>query len=77
MKYYHLPRATAIDDLAQAERDRLEPGPGQVLVRMRACSLNYRDLMVATGRYGGGPPAPRLVPLSDGAGEGEAVGNSV
>ena len=77
MKCYHLPRATAIEDLTLTERDRLEPGPGQVLVRMRACSLNYRDLMVATGRYGGGPPAPGLVPLSDGAGEVEAVGDGV
>ncbi len=77
MKCYHLPRATAIDDLVPTERERPEPGPGQVLVRMRACSLNYRDLMVATGRYGGAPPAPGLVPLSDGAGEVEAVGEGV
>ncbi len=77
MKCYQLPRATAIDDLVLTERERPEPGPGQILVRMRACSLNYRDLMVATGRYGGGPPAPGLVPLSDGAGEVEAVGEGV
>ena len=77
MKCYHLPRATAIDDLVLTERERPEPGPGQILVRLRACSLNYRDLMVATGRYGGGPPAPGLVPLSDGAGEVEAVGEGV
>jgi NADPH:quinone reductase-like Zn-dependent oxidoreductase len=46
--------------------DRPEPelGPGQVRVRMRAASLNYRDLLVA-----GQPPRPGLVPLSDGAGE--------
>ncbi len=77
MKCYHLPRAIGIDDLALTERERPEPGPGQILVRMRACSLNYRDLMVVTGRYGGGPPAPGLVPLSDGAGEVEAVGEGV
>jgi NADPH:quinone reductase-like Zn-dependent oxidoreductase len=46
--------------------DRPEPelGPGQVRVRMRAASLNYRDLIVA-----GQPPRRGLVPLSDGAGE--------
>jgi NADPH:quinone reductase-like Zn-dependent oxidoreductase len=46
--------------------DRPEPclGPGQIRVRMRAASLNYRDLLVADE-----PPRPGLVPLSDGAGE--------
>ena len=46
------------------------------MVRVRATSLNYRDLMVATGRYGPGVPLP-LVPLSDGAGEIAAVGDGV
>ena len=77
MKCYHLPRATTIDDLAITEREPPRPGPGQVLVRIRACSLNYRDLMVATGRYGGGPPPSGLVPLSDGAGTVEGVGDGV
>jgi NADPH:quinone reductase-like Zn-dependent oxidoreductase len=46
--------------------DRPEPelGPGQIRVRMRAASLNYRDLLVSAQ-----PPRPGLVPLSDGAGE--------
>lgn len=45
-----------------------KPGPGEVLVRMRAASLNYRDLMICKGQY---PPLFQLplVPLSDGAGE--------
>jgi NADPH:quinone reductase-like Zn-dependent oxidoreductase len=47
------------------------------LVRLRAASLNYRDLMVATGRYPRGAPLPNLVPLSDGAGEVVAVGPDV
>jgi NADPH:quinone reductase-like Zn-dependent oxidoreductase len=41
-----------------------ELGPGQIRVRLRAASLNYRDLIVASA-----PPRPGLVPLSDGAGE--------
>ncbi len=49
------------------------PGPGQAVVRVRACSLNYRDLAVMRGAYGGGVKAP-LIPLSDGAGEVMAVG---
>jgi NADPH:quinone reductase-like Zn-dependent oxidoreductase len=54
--------------------DRPEPelGPGQVRVRMRAASLNYRDLIVA-----GQPPRPGLVPLSDGAGEVVEVARDV
>ncbi len=50
------------------ERARPEPGPAQVLVRVHAASLNYRDLMIAKGPYGA-PLKPDLVPLSDGAGE--------
>jgi len=46
------------------------------VVRVRATSLNYRDLMVARGRYGSGVPLP-LIPLSDGAGEIAAVGEGV
>src|SRR5579871_5491458 len=52
------------------------PGPGEALVRVRACFLNYRDLAVLRGAYGGGVKAP-LTPLSDGAGEVIAVGDGV
>lgn len=56
------------------DRPRPEPGPGQVLVRMHAASLNYRDLLVrrAGGVYGS--PDPGIVALSDGAGEVVGVG---
>src|SRR5690242_8702649 len=53
-----------------------EPGPGQVVVRVRAASLNYRDLMMVTGKYNPNQPLP-LVPLSDGAGDIVAVGSGV
>ena len=49
------------------------PRAGEVLVRVRATSLNYRDLMVARGQYGGEAKS-NLVPLSDGAGEIAALG---
>ena len=52
------------------------PGPGQAVVRVRACSINYRDLAVMRGAYGSGVKAP-LIPLSDGAGEVTAVGPGV
>jgi NADPH:quinone reductase-like Zn-dependent oxidoreductase len=48
----------------------------EVLVRLRAASLNYRDLMVARGHYGG-PVKQDLIPLADGAGEVVAVGAGV
>ncbi len=74
MRLYRLPKAESIDDLTLADTATPEPQHGQVLVRMHAWSLNYRDLMVATGRYGAGGTAPNLVPLSDGAGEVVAAG---
>ncbi len=51
----------------------LRPGPGQVAIRVHACSLNYRDQAIVKGRYMGGPVPTPIVPLSDGAGEVIAV----
>src|SRR5690606_30785824 len=69
--------STSLDGLRRTERPTPSPGAGEVLVRMRAASLNYRDLAVVTGKYFGGPVARALIPLSDGAGEVEAVGDGV
>lgn len=52
------------------------PGPGEVLVRIRASSLNYRDLGVLAGKYPG-PLLDNLVPLSDGSGDVVQVGSGV
>jgi NADPH:quinone reductase-like Zn-dependent oxidoreductase len=52
------------------------PGPHDVLVRVHAASLNYRDQAILDGQYGG-PTQPNGVPLSDGAGEVVAVGDGV
>jgi NADPH:quinone reductase-like Zn-dependent oxidoreductase len=57
------------------ERPDPEPGAGQIAVRMRAASLNYRDLLTVQGK-GGAYKLP-FVPFSDGAGEVTAVGNGV
>jgi NADPH:quinone reductase-like Zn-dependent oxidoreductase len=65
-----------IDSLALIEKDPAQPGLGQVLVRVHAISLNYRDLMVVQGRYNPRMKLPR-VPCSDGAGEVIAVGSDV
>jgi len=53
-----------------------EPGPGQILVRVDAASLNYRDLMLTDDTYGWTPPLP-FVPASDLAGTVQAIGAGV
>ncbi len=65
-----------LDHLALSEGAPSEPGRGQIQVRIRACSLNYRDLLVVRGEYDPRYELP-FVPLSDGAGEVVAVGRDV
>lgn len=77
MRIYQIPKPEGIDSLVLREAPTPKPGRGQVLVKMRAASLNYRDLMVLTGRYARGAPLPDLVPLSDGAGEVAEIGPEV
>lgn len=76
MKAYEL-RGPGLDTLTEVERPPPEPKETQLIVRMHAASLNYRDLLVATDRYGRGPIHFPLVPLSDGAGEVLRVGSRV
>jgi NADPH:quinone reductase-like Zn-dependent oxidoreductase len=77
MKLYRIPTAGSLDALALVEEPAPSPGPLQVLVRVRATCLNFRDLMVLMGRYGRGGMPPNLIPLSDGAGEVLATGPGV
>ena len=63
--------------LKLVERPDPVAGPGEVLVRLRAAALNYRDTLVTTGGYGTRQKKADLVPLSDGAGEVVAVGEGV
>ncbi|WP_164021418.1 zinc-dependent alcohol dehydrogenase family protein [Pyxidicoccus trucidator] len=76
MRAFELRGTGGIDSWVQAERPEPKPGPGQALVRIRAVSLNYRDLFIALGRYPGNRPLS-LIPASDGAGEVVAVGANV
>jgi NADPH:quinone reductase-like Zn-dependent oxidoreductase len=78
MKVYELQKgATSLDGLVQSERPEPRPGPREILIRVRATSLNYRDQMIVTGNYFGGPVTRNTIPLSDGAGEVAAVGAGV
>lgn len=76
MKLFELKSVQGLDSLTRTDRDAPRPGPGEVLIRMRAWSLNYRDTLVARGAYGG-PPKAGLVPLSDGVGEVVETGPGV
>ena len=69
--------ATSLDALSLIDAPTPEPGPGQVAIRVHACSLNYRDQAIIRGVYMGGPVPEPIVPLSDGAGEVVAVGAGV
>jgi NADPH:quinone reductase-like Zn-dependent oxidoreductase len=76
MKAYQIVSADGIDALQLAERPTPDPGPGEILVRIRASALNYRDLMTVNDPVGRAIPYPRI-PNSDGAGEVLAVGAGV
>ena len=75
MKAVELLTATGGGTLRMAECQVPEPGPGEVLVRVRATSLNFRDLLVMDHMYGALPEV--VIPLSDGAGEIAALGPGV
>ena len=76
MKAWEIVSDGGIDALACNERPTPQPGPGEVLVRMRANSINYRDLSTILDPEPRGIPYPRI-PNSDGAGEVVAVGPGV
>jgi len=68
MKAYQVQSTTGIDGLQAIELPEPHAGPGEVLVRVRACSLNYRDLGILRGGYHRNDRRP-VIPVSDMAGE--------
>jgi NADPH:quinone reductase-like Zn-dependent oxidoreductase len=74
MKAYELQKA-GLDGLAQTKRALKAPAAGEVQLKVKAASLNYRDLKVAQGGYRKFDYP--LVPVSDGVGEVVAVGEGV
>jgi NADPH:quinone reductase-like Zn-dependent oxidoreductase len=76
MKALGISNGFGLDNLGLIDRPEPTPGPGQVLVRVRAASLNYRDLLIAKGMYNPRLQFPRVLG-SDAAGEVAAVGSGV
>ena len=78
MRVYEVQKgSTSLAGLRPAERPEPQPGWHEVVIRVRAVSLNYRDHMVVIGQYIGGAVARDTIPCSDGAGEVVAVGEGV
>ena len=74
MRLVRLRAPKNLGNLKLVEEDHPQPRPGELLVRIRACSLNFRDVFVVQGKS---PCADGRIPLSDGAGEVIAVGDGV
>jgi NADPH:quinone reductase-like Zn-dependent oxidoreductase len=74
MKVWANQDAFGFENLKQVERPEPTPGVGEIVVEMKAASVNYRDLLTVTMGLGNQPP---LVPFSDGAGVVSAIGNGV
>jgi NADPH:quinone reductase-like Zn-dependent oxidoreductase len=74
MKAYEVQNDWRIDSIVEVERERPKAGPGQVVVAIKAASLNYRDLLTIEGK--GGAKLP-LIPFSDGAGDIVEIGDGV
>ncbi len=76
MRAFELRNRTGLDSLALTDRPEPRPGPGEVLIQMRAASLNPRDVLLLDGSLYPDARLP-LVPLSDGVGMVLAVGEKV
>jgi NADPH:quinone reductase-like Zn-dependent oxidoreductase len=78
MKVYELQKgSTSLEGLRLSERPVPQLGPNQVLIRIRAVSLNYRDHLIVTGQYFSGVVDRDIILLSDGAGEVVSIGPGV
>ncbi len=77
MRAFEIQEQWDLDHLRLATRPEPKPGPGQVLLRMKAASLNFRDNVVIVRGYGAFTGTLPLVPVSDGVGEVVEVGAGV
>ena len=77
MRVFQIEGGWGFDHLKLSTRPDPQPGPGQVLLRMKAASLNYRDLVVPDRGYGQYTGTLPLIPISDGVGEVVGTGDGV
>ena len=78
MKVYEIPKGCkSLEGLRRGEQPDPQPGPREVLIRVHATSLNYRDQQIMSGVYFGGPVNRDIIPLSDGVGEIVGMGDGV
>lgn len=76
MKTFEIQQSFGLDSIVAAERPVPAPGPHEVLIRLHAVSLNFRDLSVIKGFYNPNQTLP-LIPVSDGVGEVVELGEQV
>src|SRR5439155_703304 len=74
MRLVRLRAPGGLENLKLVDEDPPKPGPGELLVRIRASSMNFHDDLVVLGKI---PCADGRIPMSDGAGEVIAVGDDV
>jgi len=77
MRVFQIEGDWGMDHLKLSSRPDPKPGPGQVVVKMKASSLNFRDLLVPNRGYGSHTGNLPLIPLSDGVGVVAEVGAGV
>jgi NADPH:quinone reductase-like Zn-dependent oxidoreductase len=76
MRSYHVNSGAGLDGLRLGASDVRQPGPGEVLVEVRAAALSYRDAMILRGEYVL-PVRPDVIPLAEGVGVVTATGPGV
>jgi len=76
MRVFEIQGKFGLENLKIVERKDSAPGPGELLIRVRAVSLNYRDALMIRGHYNPRQPLP-LIPCSDGVGEVIELGEGV
>ena len=74
MKAWHITNGGGIESLTRVELESRPPQPNEVTVRVKASSVNARDLLILSGHHPAPTPEGPFVPISDGAGEVIAAG---
>jgi NADPH:quinone reductase-like Zn-dependent oxidoreductase len=76
MKSYHIEAFNTIDGILARQQPTPEPGPYDILIKVKTVSLNRRDILILNQAYPL-PARPGIIPISDGAGEVVAIGEKV